>query len=52
MYPWVAECLLAALAEVAGEAWRADYEAAWKDALEAIAGLMLAGAARVRTGAN
>ncbi|HEY4027883.1 MAG TPA: globin domain-containing protein [Candidatus Dormibacteraeota bacterium] len=42
MYGWVAEALLAALARVAGDDWTPDVEAAWGDALTAIATLMLA----------
>jgi hemoglobin-like flavoprotein len=49
MYSWVGECLLAVLGEVAGDAWRGDYEIAWKEALEAIAERMLAGAAQARS---
>ena len=44
MYGWVGESLLATLAEVAGDAWTPDLEAAWTDAYGAIAGLMIAGA--------
>jgi hemoglobin-like flavoprotein len=43
MYGWVAEALLATLERAAGDAWSAAYEAAWRDALTAIAELMLAG---------
>jgi len=43
MYGWVAEVLLATLARAAGDAWSPAYEAAWRDALTAIAELMLAG---------
>lgn len=45
MYGWVAETLIATLAREAGDAWSPAYEAAWREALTAIAGLMLAGAA-------
>lgn len=45
MYPWVAECLLDTLADIAAEEWSDDYRLAWEEALGAIAGLMLAGAA-------
>jgi hemoglobin-like flavoprotein len=44
MYGWVAETLIATLAREAGDAWSPAYEAAWREALTAIAGLMLAGA--------
>lgn len=47
MYPWVGESLLATLAELAGDAWTPEVEAAWSEAYEAISGLMLAGAAAV-----
>jgi hemoglobin-like flavoprotein len=43
MYGWVAESLLATLARAVGDDWTPAYEAAWRDALAAIAGLMLAG---------
>ncbi|MEZ6188851.1 MAG: globin domain-containing protein [Planctomycetota bacterium] len=44
MYPWVGECLIAALAEAVGEAWTPAHEAAWAEAYGAVSGLMLAGA--------
>ncbi len=44
-YPAVAETLLLVLAEFAGDAWTDELEEAWAEALEAIAGLMLEGAA-------
>lgn len=44
MYDWVGECLLAALADAAGEAWNDDAAAAWTEAYQALAGLMLNGA--------
>lgn len=40
MYPWVGECLIATLAEIAGD----DAEAAWEEAYDQIAGIMLEGA--------
>lgn len=43
MYGWVAEALLATMARSAGDAWTPAYEAAWREALAAIAALMLAG---------
>jgi hemoglobin-like flavoprotein len=43
-YPVVAAVLIASLAEVAGEAWRPEYERAWSAALELVAGAMLEGA--------
>lgn len=51
MYPWVADALLATLAEVASEAWTAEVALAWEQALGAIASLMLAGAATVESAA-
>jgi hemoglobin-like flavoprotein len=44
MYEWVGTSLLATLAEVAGDDWTAELEAAWQAALGAVAGLMLKGA--------
>ena len=43
MYGWVADALLATLERAAGDAWTPAYETAWRDALTAIAELMLAG---------
>lgn len=43
-YPVVAEVLLASMAEVAGEAWTAEIEAAWAGALGLVATVMLEGA--------
>ncbi len=45
-YPAVAETLLLVLAEFAGDAWTDELEEAWAEGLEAIAGLMLEGAAK------
>ena len=44
MYGWVGECLLAAIAEAAGDAWSPELAHAWTEAYGAIAGLMLEGA--------
>ena len=44
MYDWVGECLLAALAKAAGDAWTSDAADAWHEAYQALAGLMLNGA--------
>jgi hemoglobin-like flavoprotein len=44
MYGQVAECLLVALAQVAGPDWSDEIQQAWSDALGAVAELMLAGA--------
>jgi hemoglobin-like flavoprotein len=43
-YPVVGEALIAAMAEVAGPAWKADYEEAWAEAFGIVAGAMLEGA--------
>ncbi len=43
MFPMVGECLVATLAEVAGDAWSERYEKAWVDAYGAITALTLAG---------
>lgn len=45
MYDYVGECLVATLAEAAGDEWSRDYEVAWVEAFGAIRNLMLAGAA-------
>jgi methyl-accepting chemotaxis protein len=44
-YPVVGEVLIASMAEVAGEAWRPEYERAWAAAFGVVAGVMLEGAA-------
>jgi len=44
-YEAVGECLLAALAQVAGPLWNDELHSAWADAYDVIAGLMKAGAA-------
>jgi hemoglobin-like flavoprotein len=46
MYGWVGASLLTTLAEVAGEAWTPELEAAWAEAYGAVAGLMKEGARR------
>src|SRR5262245_49173256 len=51
MYPWVAQCLLDTLREVGGDAWTAEYHAAWQEALGAICVLMLEGARARRAAA-
>ena len=43
-YPVVGEVLIASMAEVAGEAWRPEYERAWAAAFDIVAGAMLEGA--------
>ena len=44
-YPVVAAALIAAMAEVAGTAWRPHHERAWAAALDVVAEAMLEGAA-------
>jgi hemoglobin-like flavoprotein len=44
-YPVVGGVLIASMAEVAGGAWRPEYERAWSAAFEVVAGVMLEGAA-------
>ena len=44
MYDWVGECLLATLAQAAGDDWTPRLERAWSDAYGAIRDGMLAGA--------
>jgi nitric oxide dioxygenase len=44
-YPVVAEVLLASMAEIAGPAWKPEFEVAWSEALGLVAGAMLEGAA-------
>jgi hemoglobin-like flavoprotein len=44
-YPVVGTTLIAAMAELAGDAWTPAYEEAWKDAFDLVAGAMLDGAA-------
>jgi methyl-accepting chemotaxis protein len=46
-YPVVGSVLIASMAEIAGAAWRPEYERAWASAFDAIAGAMLDGAASV-----
>ena len=44
-YPVVGSVLIASMAEVAGEAWTPEFEAAWVAAFDVVAGAMLDGAA-------
>jgi len=44
-YPVVGAVLIAAMEEVAGAAWRPEYEEAWAEAYAIVAGAMLDGAA-------
>jgi hemoglobin-like flavoprotein len=48
MYPWVGECLVATLKEVAGPEWTPRIEQAWLAAFGAISGLMIDGARTIR----
>lgn len=43
-YPLVGEVLIASMAEIAGEAWRPEYEDAWSAAFAIVAGAMIDGA--------
>ena len=43
-YPVVGTALIAAMASIAGAAWTAEYEAAWSEAFEIVAGAMIEGA--------
>ena len=47
-YPIIGAVLVDALANVAGADWRPEYERAWTDAFDAVAAVMLQGAAAVR----
>ncbi|HEY1277497.1 MAG TPA: globin family protein [Thermoleophilaceae bacterium] len=47
-YPVVGQVLIATMAETAGDGWRPEYERAWGDAVEVVAGAMLEGAAAAR----
>jgi hemoglobin-like flavoprotein len=40
-YPVVGEVLIASMAEIAGEAWRPEYEHAWGEAFAIVAGAMI-----------
>jgi hemoglobin-like flavoprotein len=43
-YPVVGSVLIAAMAEVAGEDWRPEYDRAWGAAFDVVAGVMIDGA--------
>jgi nitric oxide dioxygenase len=43
-YPVVGAVLIASMAEIAGDAWRPEYERAWAAAFDVVAGAMLDGA--------
>jgi hemoglobin-like flavoprotein len=44
-YPVVGQVLVASMAEMAGDAWRAEHQRAWARAIDVVAGAMLEGAA-------
>ena len=44
-YPIVGQVLIGSMAEIAGGAWRPEYERAWAAAFDVVAGAMLDGAA-------
>jgi methyl-accepting chemotaxis protein len=44
-YPVVGAILIGSMAELAGEAWQPEYERAWSEAFDVVAGAMLEGAA-------
>jgi methyl-accepting chemotaxis protein len=44
-YPVVGATLIAAMAELAGDGWRSEYQRAWSDAFDVVAGAMVEGAA-------
>jgi hemoglobin-like flavoprotein len=44
-YPVVGQALIEAMANVAGDAWRPEYNEAWAQAYEVLVGEMLIGAA-------
>jgi methyl-accepting chemotaxis protein len=49
-YPVVGAVLIASMAEVAGAAWRPEYEQAWAAAFDVVAGAMLEGASATQLG--
>jgi hemoglobin-like flavoprotein len=44
-YPVVGEVLIGAMSQVAGDAWKPEYTAAWQEAYPVVQGVMLSGAA-------
>jgi methyl-accepting chemotaxis protein len=44
-YPVVGEVLIGSMAQVAGDAWKPEYTAAWEEAFPVVQGVMLQGAA-------
>jgi hemoglobin-like flavoprotein len=51
-YPVVATVLIDTMAEIGGSEWGSEYSAAWSGALQAIAEIMLRGAARAAPAAS
>jgi len=51
MYDAVVECMIAAMSEIAGDAWTPDMSVAWAEALTAVSSLMLAGYPEQQTAA-
>ncbi len=51
MYDWSGECLIAAMAEVAGDQWSSKIEQCWVDAYGVIKSMALAGAEKARAAA-
>jgi hemoglobin-like flavoprotein len=47
-YPVVGEVLITSMAEIAGDAWRPEYETAWSEAFDVVARAMMDGAASAR----
>jgi hemoglobin-like flavoprotein len=45
-YPVVGEVLIGSMAEVAGDAWKPDYTAAWQEAYGVVQQVMISGAAQ------
>jgi methyl-accepting chemotaxis protein len=43
-YPVVGEALIGSMAQVAGDAWKPEYTAAWEEAFPVVQGVMLSGA--------
>jgi hemoglobin-like flavoprotein len=43
MYPAVTECMVAAMAEIGGDAWTPQMNDSWVEALDAVSGLMMLG---------
>jgi methyl-accepting chemotaxis protein len=44
-YPFVGQALIYAMTDVAGDAWKPDYTAAWEEAYGVVQNVMLSGAA-------